>query len=162
MSVVIRRARPDESDAIAALYRRTAEREWPFLHPHTREEDRALFRAASGKGPVWLADDGGALVGFCAARRGWIDHLYVVHERHGEGIGQALLKRTLKGRVHVRLWTFQRNARSRAFYRRQGFMEVLFTDGVANEEGEPDVMLAWRSGNLPAQRPRSTAHNRAR
>jgi putative acetyltransferase len=91
-----------------------------------------------------VAEDGGQLVGFCAARRGWIDHLYVVHERHGQGIGRALLQRTLKGRTHVRLWTFQRNTRSRAFYRRQGFEEVRFTDGQANEEKEPDVMLAWR------------------
>jgi GNAT superfamily N-acetyltransferase len=144
MSVTIRRGRPDESDAIAALYRRTAEREWPFLYPHTPEEDRAFFRAAFGKGPIWVAEDRGVLVGFCAARRGWIDHLYVVHERHGEGIGQALLRRTLKGRRHVRLWTFQRNMRSRAFYRRQGFVEVTFTDGAGNEEKEPDVMLAWR------------------
>lgn len=146
MSAVIRRARPEESDAIAALYRRTAEREWPFLYPHTRQEDRAFFRAAFAKGPIWAADDGGDLVGFSAARRGWIDHLYVLHERHGEGIGRALLKRTLRGRSHVRLWTFQRNARSRAFYRRQGFVEALFTDGAANEEKEPDVMLEWRRG----------------
>ena len=144
MSVVIRRARLDESEGIATLYRRTAEREWPFLYAHTAQEDLALFRAAFQKGAIWMAEDGGAVVGFCAARRGWIDHLYVVHERQGEGIGRALLRRTLKGRAHVRLWTFQRNARSRAFYRREGFVEVTFTDGAANEEKEPDVMLAWR------------------
>lgn len=147
MSPVIRRARPEESDAIAALYRRTADREWPFLYPHTPGEDRAFFRAAFAKGPIWIAEDDRALVGFCAARRGWIDHLYVAHERHGEGVGQALLKQALKGRAHVRLWTFQRNSRSRAFYRRQGFVEALFTDGAANEEKEPDVMLEWRRPN---------------
>lgn len=149
MSVRIRRARPDEGDVIAVLYRRTAEREWSFLYPHTPEEDRAFFRAAIAKGPVWVAVDGGEVVGFCAARRGWIDHLFVLHARHGEGIGRALLARTLRGRTHVRLWTFQRNARSRAFYRLQGFVETVFTDGAANEEREPDVMLEWR-GRGPA------------
>ena len=144
MSVLVRRARPDESDAIALLFRRTAEREWSFLYPHTPQEDRAFFRAAFDRGPLWVADDGAGLVGFCAARRGWIDHLYVVHERHGEGIGRALLERALQGCVHVRLWTFQRNARSRAFYRRQGFAEVKLTDGRDNEEKEPDVLLEWR------------------
>lgn len=144
MSVTIRRGRPDESDAVARLYRVTAEREWDFLYPHTPQEDRRFFRAAFDKGPVWVAEDDGALVGFIAARRGWIDHFYVLHARHGEGIGRALLKRALKGRSHVRLWTFQVNARSRAFYRRQGFVEALFTDGAANEEKEPDVMLEWR------------------
>ncbi len=142
--VVIRRGRPDESDAVARLYRVTSDREWSFLYPHTPDEDRAFFRAAFEKGPVWVAEDEGVLVGFIATRRGWIDHFYVVHERHGEGIGQALIRRAMRGRSHVRLWTFQVNARSRAFYRRQGFVEAVFTDGAANEEKEPDVMLEWR------------------
>ena len=85
-----------------------------------------------------------ALIGFCASRRGWVDHLYVDHGWHGRGVGQALLKRTLRGRRRVRLWTFQRNARSRLFYRLQGFREVRLTDGSDNEEGEPDVLLEWR------------------
>jgi len=144
VSVRIRRGRPGDSDVLARLYRVTAEREWDFLYPHTPDEDRRFFRAAFDKGPVWVAEDAGGLIGFIAARRGWIDHVYVVHERHGEGVGRALLKRALKGRTHVRLWTFQVNARSRAFYRRQGFVEALFTDGAANEEKEPDVMLEWR------------------
>ena len=144
MSWIIRRAEAFESDAIAVLYRRVAGREWDFLAPHTPSEDRRFFLAAFDKGPVWVAQDAGALIGFCATRRGWIDHLYVAHERHGEGIGRALLGRALKGRTHVRLWTFQVNARSRSFYRQQGFAEALFTDGADNEEKQPDVMLEWR------------------
>jgi GNAT superfamily N-acetyltransferase len=144
VSWTVRRADPRESDEIAVLYRRVAGREWDFLYPHTPVEDRRFFRAAFDRGPVWAATEGGELVGFCATRRGWIDHLYVAHERHGEGIGRALLKAALKGRTHVRLWTFQVNARSRAFYRRQGFVEALFTDGADNEEKQPDVMLEWR------------------
>lgn len=144
MSVVIRRGAPSDSEAVARLYRVTADREWDFLYPHTPDEDRRFFRAAFDKGPVWVAEDQGVLVGFLAARRGWIDHVYVAHERHGQGIGQALLKRAMRGRSHVKLWTFQVNARSRAFYRRQGFVEAKFTDGAANEEKTPDVMLEWR------------------
>ena len=144
MKVSIRRAQLHEIHDIALFYRATSEREWPFLYPHTPQEDQQLFRTAFDKGPLWLAEDSGGLVGFCAARRGWIDHLYVLHERHGEGIGQALLERALEGRIRVLLWTFQRNARTRAFYRQQGFAEVMFTDGRANEEMEPDVLLEWR------------------
>jgi putative acetyltransferase len=143
---LIRRAHADESDAIARLYRRTAEQEWPFLFPHTPEEDRAFFRKAFDGGVVWAAIEGGVIVGFCALRRGWIDHLFVAHERHGRGVGQALLARALADRRRVKLWTFQRNLRSRAFYRMQGFEEVLFTDGAANEEKEPDVLLEWIRG----------------
>jgi putative acetyltransferase len=145
MSLTIRRAGPEESDVVAALYRRTAEAAWDFLYPHTPAEDRAFFALAFRNGPVWVVLEDGAMVGFCAARRGWIDHLYVAPERQGEGAGQVLLRRTLQGRRRVRLWTFQRNVRSRRFYRLQGFREVRFTDGADNEEREPDVLLEWRS-----------------
>lgn len=144
MSWEIRGAAASESDAIASLYRRTAEREWSFLYPHTPAEDRALFARAVARSTVWVAVEDGAIVGFLAVRPGWIDHLYVAPERQGRGIGQRLLGRALKGRRRVRLWTFQVNARSRAFYRRQGFREVECTDGAANEEKEPDVLLEWR------------------
>lgn len=144
MSVVIRRAHGEESDTIALLYRRTAMAAWPFLYPHTPEEDRAFFKDAFARGTVWAAEEAGALIGFCAVRRGWIDHFYVAPERHGEGIGQRLIRMALKGRSRVKLWTFQRNTRSRAFYRLQGFIEVRFTDGAHNEEKEPDVMMEWR------------------
>jgi GNAT superfamily N-acetyltransferase len=154
MSARIRRAGPADAEAVARLYRRTADAAWPFLAPHTPEEDLAFFTRAIARGAVWLAEADGGLVGICAARRGWIDHFYVAPERQGRGIGRALLARALKGRRRVRLWTFLRNARSRAIYRRQGFCEVRFTDGAGNEEKEPDVMLEWiRPARRPGARP---------
>ena len=105
MDMLIRKAAPVENDAVAALYRRTAEAEWSFLHPHTPEEDRTFFRRAFDRGVVWAA---------------------------------------LARRRRVRLWTFQRNIRSRRFYALQGFCEIRLTDGRANEEKEPDVLLEWR------------------
>jgi GNAT superfamily N-acetyltransferase len=139
----IRRALPEEAGVVAKLYRRTAGREWSFLAPHTPAEDEAFFLKSFDAGVVWAAEQNCEIVGFCAVRRGWIDHLFVAHERHGQGIGQALLRQALKGRRRVRLWTFQRNTRSRAFYARCGFREARFTDGAHNEEHEPDVMLEW-------------------
>jgi putative acetyltransferase len=143
-NILIRRARSDETDDIAKLYRRTAGAEWPFLFPHTPEEDRVFFRKAFERGVVWVATEEDLIVGFCALRTGWLDHLFVMHERHGSGIGQALVAVALRGRQRVRLWTFQRNARSRRFYALQGFREIRLTDGRANEEKEPDVLLEWR------------------
>lgn len=143
--ITIRRADREESDAVAALYHRVASREWDFLYPHTAEEVRLYFRdRVLVLGPVWLAELDGAPIGFVAVRRGWIDHLYVEHAHHGRGIGRALLDQALRGRRRVRLWTFQRNLRTRRFYARNGFVERLMTDGARNEEREPDVLLEWR------------------
>jgi GNAT superfamily N-acetyltransferase len=139
-----RRADPTELPVVANLYRRTAGREWDFLYPHTPEEDLGHFGRAFVRGVVWVVEVEGVVAGFCAVRRGWIDHLYVDHAFHGRGIGQALVARALRGRRRVRLWTFQRNTRSRRFYRLQGFIEARLTDGADNEEKEPDVLLEWR------------------
>ena len=141
----IRRARLAESDTVAELYRRVASAEWSFLAPHTPAEDREFFRqGVFGRCVVWAAYERRAILGFCAVRRGWIDQLHVERSRHGEGVGSALLATALRGRSGVRLWTFQVNARSRHFYVRHGFREIRFTDGLENEEREPDVLLEWR------------------
>jgi GNAT superfamily N-acetyltransferase len=44
---------------------------------------------------------------------------------------------------HLTLWTFQKNAKARAFYERHGFVPVEFTDGLTNQEREPDVRYVW-------------------
>ena len=42
------------------------------------------------------------------------------------------------------LWTFQQNARARRFYAKHGFVAVVETDGLDNEEKLPDVLYRWR------------------
>jgi len=49
-------------------------------------------------------------------------------------------------RKDLRLWVFQRNERARAFYAKNGFLELELTDGDANEEKMPDVLMHWRAG----------------
>jgi len=144
IDLVIRRARAADLPEIARLLRLWIDAAWDFLVKHTPEEDLHHVEKSSRLGPIWLAVEAGRIVGFCTARRGWIDHLFVAPDRHGRGIGGALLARALAGRSRVRLWTFQRNTRTRRFYALQGFREVLTTDGRDNEEREPDVLLEWR------------------
>ena len=63
----------------------------------------------------------------------------------GPGLGTRLLDRAKAERPDgLDLWTFQANTGARRFYERHGFVEVARTDGD-NEEGAPDVRLAWRS-----------------
>ena len=64
----VRRARAEESDAIARLYRRTAEAERDFLYPHTPAEDAVHFRRSFDRGAVWFVVEAGEILGFCAAR----------------------------------------------------------------------------------------------
>lgn len=74
-----------------------------------------------------------------------LDQLYVAPDRLGRGIGRRLLEHAReRSPSGLTLYTFQVNARARAFYERNGFVADWFGDGSANEERQPDVRYAWR------------------
>jgi len=140
--IVIRRARTEESDAIAALFRISRQAQLSYLPDlHTAEEDRAYFRdRVFPVCEVWVAERDGVLVGFCAFRDGWLDHLYVHPEHLRRRIGTALLRKAMDSNATLRLWTFQRNTDAISFYESHGFTLVRETDGAENEEHEPDAL----------------------
>jgi putative acetyltransferase len=143
--IVLRRARDDESDAVAALFRLSLQTGLPFLaERHTAEEDRAFFRdRVFAACEVWVAERDGRLVGLCAFREGWVDHLYVHPAHHRNGIGAVLLRKAKDANERLQLWAFQRNENALRFYESQGFRLVKKTDGRDNEEREPDALLMW-------------------
>lgn len=120
----------------------------PLAHPD--EDVRAWIRdrlIPAGRVTVAIAE--GQVVGFLSVSTGvdasWIDHLYVLPDRVGRGIGSRLLgaaRRELS--PPIRLHTFQENQRARRFYERRGFTAVAFGDGSGNEERCPDVLYEWR------------------
>jgi GNAT superfamily N-acetyltransferase len=111
---------------------------------HTRAEDVAHAGELIARGWVTVAVDGGAVVGFAACDGGDLDALYVADAARGRGVGSVLLKYLQDHHPHLHLWTFQANRRAQAFYKRHGFAEVLRTDGADNDEGLPDIRLAWQ------------------
>ncbi len=142
----LRRARVDESDAVAALHRLSREAAMPFMRGlHTVEEDRAFFRERVFPAcKVWVAERDGVLVGMCALRPGWLDHLYVHPAHHGRGIGTALLRKALESNDTLQLWVFQSNVNAIRFYERHYFELVRKTDGRHNEERQPDALYRFR------------------
>ena len=81
----------------------------------------------------YVFDDGGTLAGYGILTRGysteyakivwWIDDLYVIPERRGEGIGSAFIgfvKETFPGAM-LKLEVEEDNARALAVYRKNGF-----------------------------------------
>jgi GNAT superfamily N-acetyltransferase len=122
---------------------------------HSAAEDVAYFsEQVLPHSRAAVAELGDVIVGFSAVKDGWLDHLYVTPARQGEGIGGALLDRAMtENPAGLTLWAFAANHRAIAFYGRAGFVEVLRTDGSANEEGEPDVQMRWSGGESPAPAP---------
>jgi GNAT superfamily N-acetyltransferase len=94
---------------------------------------------------VWVAESQGELVGFMALMPpNVLGHLYLAGGNTGQGLGARFLE-VAKQRFPdgLELWAFESNTRALRFYERHGFVPVERTDGE-NEEGAPDVRLAWR------------------
>ncbi len=112
---------------------------------HTTAEDLIFHRdKIFVETEVWGAFDGEDLTGFIALLPGWVDHLYVRPDELRRGIGTKLLQLAQREPDELRLYTFQSNARGRAFYERHGFEIEELTDGARNEEKMPDITYRWR------------------
>ncbi len=115
-----------------------------------KSTQKTPWLSASLKGTpltVTFTEGQGRILGYIAFKPGWIDQLYVAPEAQGRGVGPDLLAKALEDGSERRLWSFQKNARARAFYEQRGFQIETMTDGQDNEEREPDVLYVWRGEN---------------
>jgi putative acetyltransferase len=145
--VRLRLATPADTDAVAALFRRSFGSIGFLPTLHTPEEDRAFFGGVIAHQEVWLAEDegDGALLGFAGLEGDLLGFLYVDPPAQGHGVGSALLAHVRERRPGgFRFWVFQRNERARRFYELNGCRVVELTDGSGNEEREPDALYEWR------------------
>lgn len=145
--------RANEADAaeIAALYLASRADALPSLRRvHDDAAVHAWIRTVMlRQGKTWVARQDGAILGFVTLRGDALDQLYLRPGHYRRGIGSILLaKAKVLSPGRLRLLTFQRNERARAFYEAQGFRIVDLNDGTRNEEGEPDVLYEWVAGEF--------------
>ena len=142
----IRRARSDAAEAIADVHLDSRREAMPWLPVlHSREETVTYFTDVLLREDVLVAQADRIVVGFIALLCDHIDHLYIAPAYQHRRIGDNLL--VIAKELHpdgLTLWTFQRNARARRFYETRGFVASEFTDGLRNEESQPDVLYTWR------------------
>lgn len=146
-AVIIRAACAADADALTRLYlsaRRTLLSYAPLAH-----DDAAvaywMAQILIPQADVRVAEQDGQVVGFYALSEdeqgGWLDQLYLLPSRTGEGLGTGLLEHALQHATYpLRLFTFQQNSIARALYEKHGFIARSFSDGRNNEEGVPDIL----------------------
>jgi len=129
---LIRAARPDEGDALAAIQQRASVAALahifpPEQYPYPVAEIRRRWREALAEGRSVLVYEGeGELVGVALTGPGWLDGLYVVPERWGSGVAVELHDAALQvvraeGFEQCHLWVLDDNRRARRFYERLGW-----------------------------------------
>ena len=142
---MLRQLKLEDMDAAARVVRTAFDQALPSLAGlHTPEEDQWFFRErVFNTCEMWGAFDGAAMRGIIAFREGRIDQLYVLPEAQRRGVGKDLLQVAQNAFDRLQLWTFQRNAPARRFYKARGFALIQETDGAGNEEKEPDALYLW-------------------
>lgn len=142
----LRQATEADAAAIGVLHHFTMKTSLPFLPElHTPEEVVGFVRGRlMPTNEVWVAEEGGEVVGYTAFNDEWVNQLYVHPDAQGRGIGPRLLAKALEDGRPKRLWTFQQNARARKFYEDRGFVLLELTDGSGNEEKTPDALYELR------------------
>jgi len=145
--LVVRPMADGEIDEVVLLWRITKRHAYPYLpleQQYMLADDQAFFRShILPQHAVWVAAQGGQLLGFLAIAGGYIDRLYVLPDHQRRGAGTALLARAraLSPR-ELELATHQQNSQARAFYEREGFRAVRF--GISPPpESAPDVLYRW-------------------
>jgi GNAT superfamily N-acetyltransferase len=147
----IRRARAADAEALSDLYvrARAAAALSGSIPPsiHSEDDVGGWMGGVVAERETWLAESGAReVMGLLVLDGGWIDQLYVDPGLLGHGIGSRLLEVAKRERPEgLLLWTFVANSGAQRFYARHGFIEVRRTDGSGNEEGAPDIQLAWRA-----------------
>ena len=143
----VRPMRDDEVDEVVRVWHESKKVAYPYLPTQqglTLEDDDRIFRRyILPRDAFWVAHDGAGIAGFLGMQGDYIDRLYVLPDRQGQGVGSALMAKAKElSPAGLRLHTHQQNTQARAFYKRRGFRAVKF--GISPPpENAPDVEYHW-------------------
>jgi GNAT superfamily N-acetyltransferase len=146
MAFAIREAEAGEEEQVLRMY------EWLFAPPGSKprqwDSDRARRRLSdvigSPRAAILVAEDSGALIGFCTAyleldsvrfgQRCWVEDFAVDPRQRSKGVGAALLNRAKEwarggGAAHLELDSGLARADAHRFYEREGGTRQSYTFG---------------------------------
>src|SRR5258705_3531783 len=112
---MIRRARPEDTEAIAETFVASFDTLLTFLpNIHTHDEHRQFITEVVPRDhELWVAEEEGRVVGFAAVGGSTLGHIYVHPDFHGPRLGTALLEQTKELRPSgFTLWTLPADERA--------------------------------------------------
>ncbi|HEY9367614.1 GNAT family N-acetyltransferase [Streptomyces sp.] len=145
--LVLRRADDSDATAIADVWLRSFAAALPTVRrAHDDDAVRDWFSfVVVPQYETWVAVAEGGVVGLLVLDGGDLEQLYLDPSWRGRGLGDRFMDLAKRQRPDgLELWTFQVNGAAQRFYERHGFVAVERTDGLRNEEREPDVRYVWR------------------
>ncbi|MYT24615.1 GNAT family N-acetyltransferase [Streptomyces sp. SID7760] len=144
--VRLRRAEDFDARPAADLWLRSFAAALPTVRcAHDETDVRDWFtRVLVPQYETWGAVTGSNMVGLMVLSSGELKQLYLDPAWRGRGLGGRFMALANNRQPDgLTSWTFQVNESAHRFYERHGFVAVERTDGVRNDEREPDVHYVW-------------------
>jgi len=139
---VIREYRPSDIDAVLDVWYRASRVAHPFLSEEFLDRERERIRTEHmPRARSWVFEKGGRVVGFIALLGNEVGAVFVDPDRHGRGIGTALMDVASERHEILELDVFEGNAVGRAFYAGYGFVPV--GRHVHEETGQPELRMRF-------------------
>jgi len=121
---VLRMSRPDEAGRLFDVWLRAVTATHTFLAAEDLDYFSDQVRAYVPTATFWVADEGGTPVAFMALEGANVDALFVDPDRHGLGIGRALIEKAREIAGPLTVDVNEQNVGAGDFYRRMGFEQV--------------------------------------
>jgi GNAT superfamily N-acetyltransferase len=124
----IRASGPDEAETLLALQRAASLAGLAHIYPpeqYPYPDDAIRERWQTFPGRVLLVEEDGVPVGIAAVDDCWLHGFYVVPERWGSGVADALHDAALAALAcaEAKLWVLEENHRARRFYEKRGWVQ---------------------------------------
>lgn len=161
----VRRARAEDYEAIATLWRDFDHEVPPPIHEGPADQEKELAEVAEilASEVAFVAEDDDDLVGFALARRrtptlGTLTDLYVARDSRRSGVATELMREVLtafgaQGIEHIDLEVVASNAVARSLYGRWGFRDevVVMTGAISELEARIGRQEASSFGSIHLQ-----------
>ena len=126
-TLTIRSSGADEAETLLAIQRAASVAGLAHIYPpeqYPYPDAAILERWRTFPGDVVLAEEDGAPVGIAATDDCWLHGFYVLPERWGSGVADALHTAALErlACAEVKLWVLEANVRARRFYEKRGWV----------------------------------------
>ena len=139
---MIRKLRKADINKVADIWLDTNIKAHYFIPAQYWKRNFDLVKELLLQATVYVYEDKQEIQGFVGLSDEYIEGIFVSAEMQSQGIGKILLN-YVKGKRNILLLNvYQKNARARSFYQREGF--EIQCNGIDEATGERDYAMSWQ------------------
>ncbi|MFW2545343.1 GNAT family N-acetyltransferase [Primorskyibacter sp. 2E107] len=138
---MMRRYKPDDTDALIAIWDKAEPHAHPFLSDDVRDQVRRdMADIYLPNAETWVLEQEGAPVGFIAMIGAEIGGLFLDPSEQGKGLGRQMVDHIVGIKGPLTVEVFKDNKIGLPFYVRYGF--VVTGEGVFDASGDATLKMA--------------------